>query len=398
MQVNALSEKLFGLIHGNSLVYNTCWEDPRIDRMALDLTPQDRVMVITSAGCNALDYALKNPDRIYAVDMNPRQNFLLQFKIAGIRSLDFENFFSLFGNGYSPQSTEMYRDAMRRHLSPDARRFWDRKISYFSGKSWRSSFYFRGSAGLVAKTANYYIDYVAKARNHIEDILEAPSLEVQQRIYEDHLKRKFFSPFVRQLVKTNLVLYPVGVPAAQKDLLNRTYSGGVEKLLTDCLDYVFSRLPLSDNYFWQVYLNGKYSKSCCPEYLRPENFNRLKEGLVDKIEWFNGSVSDFLSQHDGSISRFVLLDHMDWLAANYREELYREWQWLVRRASSPARVIWRSAATGINFVNPLEVQIRGKSVLLKELLSYQTERAATLHQQDRVHMYSSFFIADLPEM
>ena len=32
--------------------------------------------MITSGGCNALDYLLDEPRRIYAVDMNPRQNAL----------------------------------------------------------------------------------------------------------------------------------------------------------------------------------------------------------------------------------------------------------------------------------------------------------------------------------
>lgn len=51
------SARVFNLVHGNNLVYNTCWEDPRLDRVALELTPGDNLLVITSAGCNALDYA-----------------------------------------------------------------------------------------------------------------------------------------------------------------------------------------------------------------------------------------------------------------------------------------------------------------------------------------------------
>ena len=49
---------VFGAVCSRSLVYNTCWEDPAVDRTALDLTSGDRILVITSAGCNALDYAL----------------------------------------------------------------------------------------------------------------------------------------------------------------------------------------------------------------------------------------------------------------------------------------------------------------------------------------------------
>ena len=39
-----ISNKWFGLVHGKNLVYNTCWEDPRLDRVALDLTPDDEVI------------------------------------------------------------------------------------------------------------------------------------------------------------------------------------------------------------------------------------------------------------------------------------------------------------------------------------------------------------------
>src|SRR5436305_13123298 len=97
-----LSARMFNLVHRHNLVYNTCWEDPRLDREALAVGPDDTIMVITSAGCNALDYALLNPRQIVAVDMNPRQNALLDLKMAGIRHLDYDTFFSLFREGRLP--------------------------------------------------------------------------------------------------------------------------------------------------------------------------------------------------------------------------------------------------------------------------------------------------------
>ncbi len=89
---NWLGWRVFEADSRNSLIYNQCWEDPAVDRQALALTPADRVLVITSAGCNALDYALLGA-RVLAVDQNPRQNHLLELKRAGIRALDFESFF-----------------------------------------------------------------------------------------------------------------------------------------------------------------------------------------------------------------------------------------------------------------------------------------------------------------
>ena len=117
-----ISDRSFHAVHSRNLVYNTCWEDPRLDRQALNLSHDDRVMVITSAGCNALDYALDEPERIDAVDLNPLQNALLDLKIACIRTLDYEQFFALFGDGKLPQWDQLYSSKVRPALSSAAHR------------------------------------------------------------------------------------------------------------------------------------------------------------------------------------------------------------------------------------------------------------------------------------
>src|SRR5262249_49604971 len=126
--LNKVSGKWFNFVHQNNLVYNTCWEDPRLDRVALKLTPNDTVMVITSAGCNALDYLLDSPRRVHAVDMNPRQNALLELKMAGIRALDYATFFQMFGSGKLDDCRNIYQKRLREALSPVSREYWDRKI------------------------------------------------------------------------------------------------------------------------------------------------------------------------------------------------------------------------------------------------------------------------------
>jgi S-adenosylmethionine-diacylglycerol 3-amino-3-carboxypropyl transferase len=96
----SLNQAIFKNIHSNHLIYNTCWEDPRCDRALLELDADSRVVTITSAGCNALDYALDKPAEINCIDMNPRQNALLELKIAAIQHTDAHNLFQLFGSVY----------------------------------------------------------------------------------------------------------------------------------------------------------------------------------------------------------------------------------------------------------------------------------------------------------
>ena len=81
------------LITENNLFKGARLLNPQQTRQALMLRPDDVMLVITSAGCNVLDYAIDGPARIHAVDANPRQTALLELKLAGIRHLGFDDFF-----------------------------------------------------------------------------------------------------------------------------------------------------------------------------------------------------------------------------------------------------------------------------------------------------------------
>jgi S-adenosylmethionine-diacylglycerol 3-amino-3-carboxypropyl transferase len=385
--------RVFKFVHGNNLVYNTCWEDPRLDHVALNLTPQDNVLVITSAGCNALDYALAGPNHVYAVDMNPRQNALLDLKIAGIRHLDYEDFFRLFGYGYHPDARKLYRDKLRTGLPAWSRAYWDKWIKFFHTPG--KSFYYRGTSGSFARMICLYIDRVIRVRPWVDAALEADTIAEQREIYEKHLKEKFWSRTMRFAMNRDTTLSMVGVPKAQRRQVEMQYQGGIIKFVQDCLEAVFCQMPLADNYFWRVYMKGEYSRKCCPEYLKADNFEKLKGGLIDRVSTHTNHVQGFLEQHNGEISRYVLLDHMDWLSDKFFPLLELEWQAIVRRAAPGTRVLWRSGGLKTDFLNRVSVTTGSKLRALPELLTYHPDLAAELHEKDRVHTYGSFYIADL---
>lgn len=393
--LHRLQSRAFRYVHQNHLVYNTCWEDPRLDREALTLGPSDDVVVITSAGCNALDYILAGARNVFAVDMNPRQNALLALKVAAISNLEYEDFFAMFGKGRLKDAPTVYRKALRAALPEYARTYWDRHIAFFGGKDWRSSFYFRGSSGLFARFVNLYVDRIAKMRESIDELLNAPTLAEQAQVYESSVRPAFWTGIMRWLVNRDSTLALVGVPPAQRAQVESTYRGGIVKFIEDSLDAVFGQLPLQDNYFYRVYLTGEYSPNCCPEYLKEANFRQLKEIASTKVHLFNGTLVDFLDSSPRKYSRFVLLDHMDWLSTAHNKALAIEWQSIVDHATSDARVIWRSGGLQVGFVDPIPVKVGSSQRRVGELLRYHPELAERLHRTDRVHTYGSFYIADL---
>jgi S-adenosylmethionine-diacylglycerol 3-amino-3-carboxypropyl transferase len=388
--VDRFDQRIFNAIYSRSLVYNTCWEDPAVDRRALDISSNDTMLVITSAGCNVLDYALAGPRRIHAVDSNPRQNALLELKLAGIRHLGYTDFFALFGEGYHPRFAELYGDALRGDMSPFARQFWDRNGAWFA--SGRGSFYYHGLSGLVAALFRSYLRLRPRLAEPVHAMFEMQSLDAQRHLYDEHIQPHLWGPAMNWALSRQLTMSLLGVPTTQRQEVQNQHPGGVAGFIRAAIEYVFRELPVWDNYFWSVYVRGRYGPNCCPEYLKTDNFLALKNGLADRIALHTSTVTEFLRSGSEPVSKFVLLDHMDWMASHDAAALRDEWHAILERAAPGARIIFRSANARPAYLERLEL----RSGRLRFLLDWHDALAARLQAQDRVHTYAGFHIADVP--
>jgi len=388
--VDKLDQWVFNAIYSRNLVYNACWEDPAIDRKALALGPDDTMLVIASAGCNALDYALLGPQKIFAVDANPRQIALLELKIAGIRALEFEDYFAIFGAGHHADFRNLYQSKLRALLSPFAQQWWDKHWDWFAGK--HGSFYFHGLSGIVARGVRAYFKLRPGLANAINALLDAKSLEEQQKIYDERVSPLLWNKTVNWIISRQFVMSLLGVPYPQRKLVEAQHAGGVSRFIRDAVEYVFRQLPLSDNYFYRVYITGQYRKDCCPEYLKEAGFQALKAGLVDRIELHTTTVTEFLGSNPTPISRFVLLDHMDWMSSYYPDALVEEWNAILARATPGARILLRSAHAKPAFLESIRVG-PGQN-RLREVFHFADDLADALQSGDRVHTYAGFVIAD----
>jgi len=393
--LDRIDQKLFDAIYSRSLVYNACWEDPAVDRKALELGPEDRLLVITSAGCNVLDYALTGPARIHAVDANPRQTALLELKLACIRRLDYEDFFAVFGEGRHPRFPSLYRDRLRPELSTFSRRYWDRHGAWFNPPAPRDTFYHHGMSGRVARAFRGYLRVRPRLRDGLSELLEARSLGEQRAVWDGRVAPHLWSRPVNWALSRQLTMSLLGVPHPQRKEVQRQHAGGVAGFVRESIEYVACQLPLWTNYFWTLYLQGVYTAGNCPEYLKPSNFAALKSGLADRITLNTCTVTEFLQRTEERISRFVLLDHMDWMSSYHPAALAEEWNAILARASGGARVIFRSAHAQPAYMSSIMVGAGRQRRPLGDSLVFNRDLAASLQKEDRVHTYAGFHIADV---
>lgn len=378
--VDHIQDRLFSSVVSNNLVYNTCWEDPRIDRELLELDEQSQVVMLTSAGCNALDYLLDDVNKIHCVDANPAQNALIDLKKALFKNQDYQLMWSFFGNGKKQGAEVIYRQELRSRLPGNAQSYWDRHIANFIPTSNQPTFYFCGTSGKVALMVYKQIQRKG-LQKAVQKLLNANNLEEQTYFFEA-IEPQLWNGFSKWLIRQQATMTMLGVPSTQRAMIKNEYQDGLVEFIRQSLRKVFTELPISDNYFWRVYLTGSYTQDCCPNYLRECYFEQLSQS-VDDIETHTSTLLNFLKQHPGEYSHFVLLDHQDWMADAKPELLAEQWKLILDNASVGARILFRSAGSSLSFIPDF----------VFDHVSFQPERTATAHRRDRVGTYESTHLA-----
>lgn len=379
-----LQDLLFQGIHSRGLIYNTCWEDPRIDRALLQLQQDSRVVMITSAGCNALDYLLDNPKALHCIDMNFRQNALLYLRMAMIKVLAYPDFFAIFANGRHTITESMWQKIYQ-EIPDFAVKFWKKKRHYFFSKNKvRPSFYYHGTAGTLAWI---FMGYMRKIQPKVYQealyLLEARSLEEQKQIYQ-RIEPRLWNRFSRWFVRQPALMSLLGVPRAQARLIDQDFPGGLSQYVRLKLKYVLTEVPIQDNYFWRVYITGGYTAGCCPNYLKEANYQFLRDNL-SKLSLYTSTLTDFLKHHPEQYTHFVLLDHLDWLANHDPEALAEEWRHIFACSRPGSCILLRSAGSALGFLPRF----------VRDKLDFKPELSEPLNATDRVGTYGSLHFAHI---
>lgn len=370
---------MFDQIHKRNLIYNQCWEDPSVDHAALEIRATDRIVTITSAGCNALDYLLNKPEQIDCVDLNPHQTALLELKLIALQNLKYTQFFAMFGLGRIRAHRQIYQRALRPHLSTASRKSWDRRIDYFDPMG--PGLYYHGTSGLFARMLRWYIDSRPNLRRDLEFFQQIHDMDQQASFYRRHIAPELWTPALRWLLRRTAILSLLGVPADQVRQMQSAGVSDVGGFVEERVERMFTMTPIAQNYFWRVCINGRYTPEVCPNYLRFENFEKLRN-LSHRIRLHTMSLTEFLKMDKGPFHVFVLLDHMDWLISR-PDLLEEEWQWILRTSGQSARIIYRSGGETFDHI----------PAFATKRLRFESELTKHLSLHDRVGTYGSFHLA-----
>jgi betaine lipid synthase len=160
------------------------------------------------------------------------------------------------------------------------------------------------------------------------------------------------------------------------------------------LDPIVSRCLLKDdNYFYFLCLTGHYTAECCPDYLKPDVINSLKNSkALESFRLHTDTVEQVLGRlTPNTLTKAILMDHMDWMdwdGIEVRKEIVA-----LRNAMKPGgQVMFRSAAK-----KPWYVAIYEEEGFICHPVAVR-ENGGSI---DRINMYASTWLGRLtgpPEM
>jgi S-adenosylmethionine-diacylglycerol 3-amino-3-carboxypropyl transferase len=326
------------------LVYAQIWEDPDVDMEALAIAPDSHIVTIASGGCNVLSYLTADPKKITAVDLNTAHIALNTLKRqAAIHLPDHATFHRFFARADRPENVQAYKDFVRPYLDDVTRSYWEgrdllgrRRISGF-----KTGFYKQGLLGNLIG----FVHFVARLYgDDPKRILQAKTIEEQRAIFDETYAKFFDRKFVRWAVEQPAMLFGLGVPPAQYDLLAADDQRGITGALRSRLEKLACDFELKDNYFaWQAFGRGygDAPNAPLPPYLKPENYEAVR-GRASRVEIRHENMTVYLaSMPDASLDRYILLDAQDWMTD---EQLTALWTEITRTAKPGARVLYRTAA------------------------------------------------------
>lgn len=357
------------------VVYSNVWEDPELNRRALQVTPDDDVLSITSGGCNSLNLLLESPRRVVSIDCNPGQSALLDLKMAAIKELSHEDLWRFLGVRFygkpediEPEERLVLYGRLSSHLADDSKRFWNAHRDLIKMGVLH--------CGAVEKFFAIYRKVIRTlyALDNAERIFFCKTLDEQREIY-----RKLFKSRMRVLNHMILNKFVLGVVKGKHSFkyVNNLNFG---KNFNEKLRYAFNNILLYENYFLALILLGGFTDPTqVPPYLKKENFELMKNN-IGRLENRLGTLQSVLEK-DGraSISKFNLSNIFEWFDEGQFNEVLSQ---AVELAKPGARFCYR-----YTLARPQRLLGQNQIALISE-----PELAGDLFKVDRAFMYESFHV------
>lgn len=273
----AKDSSVFGFIR-----YANVWEDTDVAICGLGIKAEQTGAVVCSGGDNVLAMLAFDPSKIYAFDINKTQLFVLELKMAAMRSLELFETRTLLGVEEG-ERVELYR-RVRGDMSREARKYFDEHLELIEKgiiHAGKFEHYFQ----LFRK---YIIPLTSSKKNYV-----AFSRMKNTKAQKDFYERKINTWRFRALFRVFFGAKSMAKNGRDKTFFKYVDANDVKTNGTDLkkkVEFGLFHTQNAENPYFDYIANGNFTHAF-PQYLRPEYYEKVRDNL-DKVELVYGGVNN----------------------------------------------------------------------------------------------------------
>lgn len=348
--------------------YAQVWEDAEVLIEGLDIKEDDNILSIASAGENAISMLIKNPNKVYAIDLNTNQIACSEFKVICYKYLDYEECMNLIGVFKCDNRLDLF-DKIKDKLSEGTKKYLEENIEVVKN-------------GIIhaGKFENYFHIFGQKvlplihSKKTRQELLEKKTREERLEFYDKKwnnmrwnlLFRIFFSRAVMGALGRDKAFFRYVNVNVAEHILERT-------------KYAITELDTSENSYLHYIINSEYDK-VLPVAYRRENFDIIKKN-IDKVVLLSESIESFIDRDDVDyISKYNLSDIFEYMSD---EQMCSILEKMFTKSKSGSRIA---------YWNMLADKRASKYF---EKLDYKEELSNELLKKDKAFFYSKLIIEEI---
>lgn len=330
----------------DSIRYSLVWEDSETLYEALNITEDDDLLIITSAGCNALNALIKKPKSVTTVDLNPSQNKLLALKKHLITHHSFKTYFALSGFLDEKQVNKAKQELLKT-LAGTEKQFWS---AYFVTH--------RNGIAETGRLEKYVTSFTSslplQIQTNLKQLLTFEDIALQLKFFLEHLdKSTFKQAFINHFSDENLA------QGRDPKLLKYAEEPGGEAFYNRLLKQVQTIL-VKDNFYFRFFFFGAQN---LPEHILPpcyqqQNFNLLRQN-IHKLNMVDSEAIDYLSaDHDFAFSKVSLSNIFEYTSHQEFQSVIDD---LAKQTKYPLKIIFWNLLNSqglTHFIAPKSVKMK----------------------------------------
>lgn len=350
----------------NKIYYSQCWEDPYVLLEGLEINQEDKILSITSGGCNTLTLLLKDPKEIIALDINSAQNYLLELKISAIRYLSHEDLLSFLGVDHSKNRLSLY-SLLKPHLSKDAQGWWNDNLDLID-----QGIIHVGKLEKYFRVFSKFILPLIHSKRTVQFLFKEKTEDKQHEFYNKKwntwMWRFLFSIFFSKKLTSN--------NGRNKQLFKYVNTNNITGHYLNKIKNSICIEP-SKNFFLHYMFTGKYDKNNLPLYLRKENIPIIQE-RINRIKIISEDIATHIKKNPKKYTKYNLSNIFETLSIEETCAIFKD---MTKVSNNDTRLVYINHLVDRTF-----------SEELKNIIMHDFKKEDILNMQNMAFFYKKIHI------